>query len=165
MMTLTATIGRKKIFLITSIFFVIILTFLLHSYSQIFIRVLHNSGVLFVEKPVTELYFTDYNKLPSIINPLEDQSFGFGVHNFEGKKTKYTFRVITIRDNEQTEMRSGTFELEHGKKRELRVPITFPDTDTKVGSSSGATRIEVRLDGKKPVIHFWMRSATITPTP
>ena len=98
---------------------------------------------------LTELYFEDHNNLPKKIEPGEEQSFKFTIHNLEYQDTTYKYEIKAIDDKENITLSSGSATLSHNEYKTI-------DGSYMLASASGRTKIQVLLVGRNQSIDYWM---------
>ena len=76
---------------------------------------------------VTELYFTDYTKLPKSLAAGSHHTVTFTVHNLEHQPTVYHYRLLaTSEQGAEQSLGNGTFMLSHGKLHQGSADIVVP---------------------------------------
>jgi len=104
-------------------------------------------------QPYTELYFSQPDQLPLIVQPGQNLPVSFAIHNVEARDLIYAYAVdfmsasghITALPQERVAVASGR-------------TATINDTAIKVPQFSGRAEVSVMLLHHSEAIHFWVDS-------
>jgi hypothetical protein len=96
----------------------------------------------------TELYFENHNDLPKTINPNQNYSFIFTIHNLEYKNMNYPYSVYLETADTKIILDQGTFTLENNGYKSIKESFG-PLKNTRM-------KITVELVNRNQVIDFWM---------
>jgi hypothetical protein len=99
-----------------------------------FAKQLSNWQVTPLPQRYTELYFTDYRKLPTSYTVTKPQKLAFTVHNLEHQVTSYDYKFVAkSEDNSKTKLLGqGTFTLAHGQSRVTNLVATIPPLSQRI---------------------------------
>lgn len=118
---------------------------------------------------LTELYFTDYTKLPQLLRAGDTQTLTFTVHNLEHQTTTYHYKVVAISPESGAEqaLASGTFMLKHDASHVSQDSIVVPALEPRGGIKvdlfyQGTTLGDDTETIQTQSIHYWagVREAT-----
>jgi hypothetical protein len=82
----------------------------------------------------TQLYFSDYQQLPTTVAPNATRPISFAVRNLEHRRTTYRYRLLAHgagQDSGQL-LHEGSFELDHNGLITLSESVTIPPLDDRV---------------------------------
>jgi uncharacterized membrane protein len=119
-------LGQPVILVAGAIAILIAIGALLHAPID---RQLHAWKLLPEPERLTELYFTQPNRLPTTYTPGQTQTVSFTVHNLEYRTTDYRYRIIeTGQTTHQTQtLASGSFTLSQSAYERPTVRIIIAD--------------------------------------
>lgn len=142
----------KRVLPILSIVGIIVLVKFL---SPAINRQLHSWRVLPEPERITELYFTEHTKLPTIYSPGSRQVIAFTTHNLEYRPTNYSYTVTqSSQDGSQTGVvGSGSFSLGTYQFLTTSSPITLLDYGAR-------SKITIRLSTNES-INFWVKKESV----
>lgn len=119
--------------------------------NHVIARQLHTWKVLPEPERLTELYFTDHAKLPTVFFAGQQKTIGFTVHNLEYRTISYAFTVTQVSEDstQRQELGSGSFTLKQGQSKTTPVQLTFANFVHR-------SQITVALKGSGEAVHFWI---------
>lgn len=98
-------------------------------------------------QPLTELYFTDYAKLPTATVAGQPISFSFTVDNLEGVTTTYPYTVyFEDRNGDQTEMVKSSVTVANNATTSVSVPYTFNTSNLNGSVVVDLTQLDQKID-------------------
>lgn len=99
-------------------------------------------------EPLTELYFTDPQKVPVTYQAWLPETFNFTIHNLENKDITYYYRIYT---DTNTGFPLQTVKVLNGQYKDIAASIKLDAKD--FGQTS---EVIVELTDQQQSIHFWV---------
>jgi hypothetical protein len=102
-------------------------------------------------EPLTELYFTHPNNLPSTFTSGQSQTVSFTVHNIEYKTEVYPYSIVETSNNgaQSVTLANGSFTLQQNQYEKINRPATISDLGSRV-------KVEVNLPSVNESIDYWL---------
>lgn len=107
------------------------LIFLVIIQQKNIVSTLDSWGVLPRPERLSELYFTDYDRLPTTYTADEPYVVEFAIRNLEHQTTNYQYRVVQTGENGSNpqQLAAGQLRLDHDIARTVAAPIIYHDGD------------------------------------
>ena len=112
----------------------------------------------------SELYFTDYARLPITFAPGRLQTVGFGVHNLEHDTIQYRYTIVAQAAGKKKLLADGQLTLAHDGTQTISRRITVPLLDDRT-----EVQVQLQYSGipfgheaasmETQTIHYWINRA------
>lgn len=108
-------------------------------------------------EPLTELYFTHPNSLPSTYTPNQIQRVTFTVHDLEYKTITYSYSVNEISSSPKSDqlLNSGYFKLKQNQIGNIVAPVLLYNDGKRV-----QVKITIVMNGMGETIDYWVEEAS-----
>lgn len=130
------------------------------------IRQLDDWQVLPQPTRLSELYFTDEHRLPSVLKVGSMQKLTFTIHNLEHRTTSYNYKVVAVSNTNGTEqfLGGGVITLNHNHFQIANQTVRVPALGTRLAMKvkieyEGITPGERRSQPQTQSIFFWAKTA------